>query len=540
MKFTFVPNKEPCAACKTLRKKCVRQNGDTGECDRCIKKGEKCVTESEASSLSDSSELSITEDSGSELQDWCAVVAELDSKIGAIEADLEQSLVQVKRQAPVEWKLGLLNGTIQLETPIRTMEELFIFTQASIRYLSPFSGLFIQRPVRFQSTSISISLGVSSEVQRKELINPRRSRFSTLDYNKEFTKLSASFDHRIVVNGLVMLYLEHYNPCTGFLHRPTFLQQYYALDDPMDSALTIAVCIDALFTLLHMLTYTPDEIRMLADMFYIRCRDLLFDMYDDPKQKLNVVLVTSLIQKYVADVRLNDLEANRLVTIGLLVCTDLAQYRTNLTPVEWVLFQRSYFRLKVSNLSHTVIHNSEIDISVPEEIKDMDVLDDESEKTKKSIRMTNEIIRLIGSPYISYLLGKVTNIFYGRPCDILLEDIVRFEATIKGYWNNLLAIYRICDDPFDPYGYKLVQGKVDPCHLLPFVVLHIVTGLITSSILQPHVIPSSENSAVAETIQVIKIRLRTLAVNSCRVLVHALNDNWVPSTDHIPYCKPQH
>ena len=115
---------------------------------------------------------------------------------------------------------------------------------------------------------------------------------------------------------------------------------------------------------------------------------------------------------------------------------------------------------------------------------------------------------------------------------------MRLEPTIRSCWDKLPLCYQLCRDPFDPSAYKLVQGTVPARYLVPFAAVHLVTGIITSSLLQPNIMSvSSGNSAVEETMEVVKRKLRWHAVNSCKVIVYALKENWVPSADHLPYCK---
>ena len=108
---------------------------------------------------------------------------------------------------------------------------------------------------------------------------------------------------------------------------------------------------------------------------------------------------------------------------------------------------------------------------------------------------------------------------------------------IKSWWDDLPPHFKICDDPFQPDGYKLVEKSVSSNYLGPFSTVHLLTAIIASSILQPHAMPASESAATVETIQIVREKLVSLALNSCKVLVYALNDNWVPQVNEIPTCR---
>ena len=336
------------------------------------------------------------------MQNWDTTLDALNSTM----KQLERKVAQIRWESSLEWNLSFVNGTLQLDTPIQSMEELFMFTQASMRYLSPFSGLFMKQPVRFDSTVVSITFGVSTVIQREELLKPRkRKRFWSLSHshNNSFTELSA-VNYRPIIDRLVMLYLERYNPYLGLIHRPTFLAHYYSMDNLMNSAVTLAICIDTLIKARHLIKYTSYEIGMLAELFYTRCRELLFAMYDDPARKVEIVVATSLITQYVSDLLLNHLESNRLTSIAKLLCSELASRRDQLTPVQWVLLQRNHVNLEFYYRQYQVVYEDKVNFPLLSLYGDLEVLDDEPEETRTSIHLINEVFRFVGSPYISALM----------------------------------------------------------------------------------------------------------------------------------------
>ncbi|KAI8144970.1 hypothetical protein BJV82DRAFT_606941, partial [Fennellomyces sp. T-0311] len=524
--------RNPCRECKRARKGCIWKNAEIQVCNRCSKLKHDCVSVDDKSIVP-----SVLHDDDQDLQTlWCIIIG-LESEMQQMEATktmVEQTLINNQHKDPVEWELSVTNGTMRLETPIRTMEELAMFAQASLRYLSPFSGMFNKHSIRFESPSISLTLGLSSVIQRHEMLNPRRKRYAMLSRRSNSAPETPAFDYRAIINHLVLIYLEHHNSVIGLVHQPTFLKYYRSLDDPLDSALTLAVCVDALARLRHLLKQSPSEVCFLSETFYSRCKGLLFDMYDDPAKKLEVIVVTSLLQQYLSDVLLNFIEANRLTTVALLACADLANCVNEMTPVERVLFQRNYFQLEVLNRTFKMLYEDKIDFAMPMDMIEMEVLDDEPEKTKMYMSLANHILRLLGSRFVSTIVGKINNIIYGQPCDLLFEDILRYEPIVMEWWGSLPAEYRICEDPFDLYAYKLVERKVSPKRLLPFIILHLLTGIFASSILQPRVLPLSENFVTMETIEMIRERSVSLTINSCRVLMSALDENWDPYASDMP------
>ncbi|KAI8144967.1 hypothetical protein BJV82DRAFT_606934 [Fennellomyces sp. T-0311] len=468
-----------------------------------------------------------------ELQSWWTTVDQLETQMQELEV-MKTRLQQdsaARQQPQLEWQLSITNGVLRLETPIRNVEELAQFSKASMRYLSPFTGFFTRQPIRFESQSISLTLGLTAAMQRHDMLKPRRRQLALLDYNdssQHSTQISRS-----TIDHLVSIYLRHYNSIYGAVHQPTFLQHYHSMDDPMNSALTLGVCVDAIVRVHHQLNYSANKLCLLGKLFYNRCKDLLFDLYEDPRQKLKVVIVTSLLSQYLIIMHLNYIEANHLVTMALRVCPDLIRCHGGTTPVERVLFQRHYLHLEMLSRVLKMLHEEKVDFTKPTGIEVMEALDDEPEKTKVYMAMSNHIFRLLGSPYVSDMMRRINNIFQGLPCDILLEDILQYEPLIKEWWSSLPEQYRVCEDPFDHDVYKLVEVKVSE-NYFPFFILHIMTGVFASSILQPNVTSTAEGTVPMEAMQLIRDKSASLALSSCKVLIHALDQNWDPKTSDMP------
>ncbi|KAI8144969.1 hypothetical protein BJV82DRAFT_606935 [Fennellomyces sp. T-0311] len=513
-------------------KKCVWKDYNAELCNRCVKLGIAC----NSMSVKSITPTPVKTDTP-EMQDMWTTIEQLGTEMQQLEV-MKASLVTKQQPPHMEWQLSITNGVLKLETPIQTIEELVMFSQASMRYLSPFSGLFNKQPIQFESKSISLTHGLSYIMHRHEMLKPRRKRFEILGYNDNNQIIRRStHTSRSTIDYLVSMYLRHYNNAIGMLHQPTFPKYYQDLDDPWDSALALAVCVDALARIRHLLVYSPDEACILSEVFYSRCKDLLFDMYEDQTQRLQIVVVTSLLLQYLSDVLLNHLEANRLATVALLICADLENCVSRMTPVERILFQRNYFHIKMSDRSFKMLYEDKIDFTKSISMPEMEVLDDEPEKTKWYVCMVNNTLRFLGSRYISDMMAKVNRIFLGQSCDILMEDVLRYQPLVLEWWNSLPQELRLCEDPFDPHAYKFVEGKVAPNTLLPFTILHIVTGIFSASILQPKVTPTSETVASPELVQLIRKNSIALAINSCKVLVYSLKENWDPYTSDMPSGK---
>ncbi|KAI8144953.1 hypothetical protein BJV82DRAFT_667492 [Fennellomyces sp. T-0311] len=460
-------------------------------------------------------------DGDQELEIWWDEVNQLETELEQVEALSRGGYLEDNFKEPV-WQLSVTNGYIQLDTTIRSMDEMLIYKQASIKYLSPFIGLFKHKvQIQFESTSISVPLGSNILMQRRAALRPRPKKYVFDSSNAESLPL---FDYRAIIDTLIPLYLKSVAVVSGLLHAPTFLEYYQKLDDPLNDPIILAVCVDALVTI-RLDQYSTKEKRVLAETFYNKCRDKLFDMYDDSAYKFKAVITTSFLLTYLMDMLLNYVEARRLVTVAVLICSDLEKKYNDMDPVERILYQRHRMNLEMAVRTFSLIFEDKMDYTVTDRKVEFDILDDEPEETREHIAIYNHIFRLIGHPYITTVLGRINNIFYGRPCDLFLEDVLRLETFLRDWWDTLPSDYRLCEDPFNPSVYKLVEKKLRAPHLLPLIAVHVATGLISASLLEPRL--STEAGCItSDILHSMRERLGKHAANSSRVLVYALKGNW--------------
>ncbi|KAI9260739.1 hypothetical protein BDA99DRAFT_538328 [Phascolomyces articulosus] len=586
-------NPKPCKVCRLRRKKCVWScnNNSNQICDRCSKLNIDCIPQSDSSDeqLDEGVEL-MAQDGDQELQRMLDDMNQLNNEMQLLDstkANLEQLLslvnttaavneqqlqqyrspslswssspslsslspymspsssstittvsskkavVPQQEEANTEWQLSIVNGSIRLETPIRTIDELTMFTQASLRYLSPFTGLFKQEPVRFEATCISPSLGLATVLQRSVVCRPRKKqRFALINYHKN--NQVQPFNYRAIMDYLLPLYFEHYNSMVGMLHAPTFWKHYHSLDDPLECPITLAATIDATVSLRNLIDLTPIQRRLIGDYLYSKCKDILFELYEDPDRKLEIVTTTCLLQTYLTDVLLNAVEARRLLSVALLLCSELSPIADKFPTIDRILFQRHHVIMEVNQRAFNMLFEDKIDFAIPGGMLNMQPLDDEPEKTKMYINLYNHIFRLLGCPYISTIMGQINAIFYGEPCELYLEDILQYEPIVRDWWDSLPPDLRICEDPFDPEGYKLVENKVSSKLLFPYAAMNLLTAVMTSSVLRPQYTPSSENAITIDVMHAVRQKLISLALNSSRVLIHSLQANWLEDTCDTP------
>ena len=297
----------------------------------------------------------------------------------------------VAKSAEPNWKLSIVDGAVRLETSIRSIDELLQFSQASFRYLSPFSSLFANESVVFESTSgqvVSIALRL---VSRQSL---RHSRMQLLP-----AELPTMHDYRPTIDKLVNMHIECHSKRVPLIHAPSFLTYYRSLDDPLKSPVVMAICVNMLGSFRRGVDYTAQEKRQLSDFFYQKCRDLLLDMFDDPDRRLETVITISLLITYVSLIRLQFAEARRLATIAYLIAKDLdSSGADRMHKFERAMFQRHRVHVE-HNMKMLCMLLDETDDHIP--CGDpMEPLEDESKENHEFIGALNHLGQLAQSPYI--------------------------------------------------------------------------------------------------------------------------------------------
>ncbi|KAI9261604.1 hypothetical protein BDA99DRAFT_511884 [Phascolomyces articulosus] len=421
-----------------------------------------------------------------------------------------------------EWQLSIINGQIRLISSIQTIDELEMYTRASLRYLSPFAAIFETEQIHFDSSSISIALGSKRFIQRNNVKKPRKT-FKAIGFDDTI------YDYKAIADKLIRRYIETYNEMVGLLHVPTFMKYYNKLEDPLTDALTLAICVDAIVTVRRHFDYTPTEKRYLADYFYTKCKYLLLDMFEDPTRKFETVMATTLVQRYLIEMVMDCSEARRLTTVALLICADLdVLYITNkMGPVERVIYQRHRLYLEIYNQTFDMLLEDRLDFTAAANIQ-LETLEDEPEKTREYATMCNHIFRFAGSTYNMNLMHRINNLIHGRSSSLRFDDILRFEPVAREWFASLPEEYRICDDPFAPDAYEFVDKCESTSNILPFATLHMNAAVVTSSILQPRL---SENSPAFDILRLVRDRAASLAVTSCKVLISVMKANLKEDSD---------
>lgn len=363
----------------------------------------------------------VVECGNQELQLWTKEVAELYREISKLERTLDTLVTKNSLSAPrrsdgqrakrakasttttteqdgPQWKLCFVDGKLRLETDIKSISELLSYGWASMRYLSPFSGLFDQESLYFEGIERSIVPRTFQAISNV---------FLELHAKKTEMTLSMyplKIDPRILVDYLINEYLTSANERRPLIHVPSYLKYYRGLKDVMQDAMTMAICSTMAITM-RPRTVNTIERRRHAEYFYMKAKDLLADMFDDPSRRLETVITISFMLHFIMFVMLKFHEARRLGSISYMICKDMEieAKKTEPPPIQHAIFQRH--NLFIGSIMHML--DLFIDDRFVCEVPMFDILvtlPDESPRAKEHVDVYNHILRLGNTDYVRHIL----------------------------------------------------------------------------------------------------------------------------------------
>ncbi|KAI8139925.1 hypothetical protein BJV82DRAFT_239557 [Fennellomyces sp. T-0311] len=499
-------NDYPCTYCKSRRRKCVYAD-DFDDCLLCMQMEVDCIP----CGLSDGEQP---------LRDGDHQVKQWRRQINQVEHDLD-TLRQLMNEH-LQWDLRIVNGCIQVASRIRNLDELFEYNQASIRYLSPFEQFFRRELIQFKGVSASVALASTGLIVRHAM--PHSTTRHIICHGL----------HEIAherMDSLVKLYMERYNSYTGLLHSRSFLEYYHGLEDPLSSPLALAICVDCIAYFYPQLKYSIQETRDMAEFFYVRCKDMVLDILDEPRGRLEAIVATNLLMQYLLDILLEYGEARRLATIALLACHELESQ--DLSHIQKVLLQRSRVSLQLWICYIDLIIEDRFDFtSIKADTVYM--LDDDPAPVLIYLSMWRHVIGLVGSEYITTLMEHVRySVLHGRPCELSLDLILQFEPTIQKWWNNLPSELRLCDDPFDLNASReAIENVLSSTHMIPLALVHLITAMTQSTLLQPH--SPTQDQGNTDIINILRDRAQTLTLCSTQALIYVMKKNLEVDIEAMP------
>ena len=383
--------------CRMRQRKCVWEISNF-KCERCELSGKECIP-----CTSDRSNMSI-QNGSEQLFKWWNQVMELETELNSARDGLflhksnstrtATSVTNGTHHGERQWTLRIVDGRVLLESNIKDYQELLIYHQASIRYLSPLTGLIQRENIRFDSISIS-AIALGNLAMRCNRYQPRQ--------QKQQQQKLQQYNYRHEMEKLINIYMKTYNQIIGILHEPSFMNHFNQIENPLCCPTALTTCIDAIAYLYPQLPYSSLEKRQWAEFFYNKYKAILFDMYHDPDCRLEVVTTTTLVLQYLIDIVMDFAEARRMITMALLICNDLDE--NTMSQTDLILFHRHRTCLQLYDKCMNFYLQGEVDFSGIQ-VPDTELLEGESDQVVKYLMACKSVIELIGSPYMTSLMVK--------------------------------------------------------------------------------------------------------------------------------------
>ncbi|KAI8081892.1 uncharacterized protein B0P05DRAFT_596186 [Gilbertella persicaria] len=480
--------KSPCHYCKQRRRKCEKTS-ESEPCKRCVQMKRKCISQDLAQLAGDSSE---EEDKcTAELQDTIEMVSiyqqvlDLEKQIQTME---EEKQALVKKQSEPQWIIEYSDGQLQLKSQIKSIDELVLFGQSVIRYLSPFGDAFHSKTLRFEMINPSIikeamqTVAIHMIKYKKPLESSQYIQYNSIHFMQP----------REAIQRLVDRYFFCFNDTVPILHEPSYREHYSKLKDPLKDPITLAICASSAVSHCRHSFLSSQEKRYLGEYYYKLCMEYLIDMFDDPSQAIESLLVINLLQMFwFLTLRIS--ESKKWASVALLLGNSLRNQNKSyskdvahldrMTRINQATIHRNYTLSEfLMTMIDFIIYDKREDRNILTE--KYDVLPDESQKIKEWIELTNHLIELCLNPAFILIVTQARHLALGDPVELSFEDILRYEETILEWWHNLPDHLKICQEPSN-FNKEMIQSSYDVRKLMMACFMNVITLSVQGVFVQP-------------------------------------------------------
>ncbi|KAI7849002.1 hypothetical protein BDC45DRAFT_521709 [Circinella umbellata] len=441
--------------------------------------------------------------------------------------------ISPQQKQEYEWKLTVQDGLLRLHNKFESIQELLQYSDAFMAHLSPFRGVFQKSLIHLETMSFNlllrtfrfVFLSIEDSESNKRSRSSLSSRFHKTNnafnnqhlhnpqrqqHHQEQSYINNTIKHptipclhmhyQPIIDHLIHIYSNHENSRRLFLHVPTFLKHHHNLQDPLSCPITLAVCVHILCTTRQMITHSAAERRAIANFFYDKCKDILFDMFDDPKRKLETIVVINLLQHFTTFILLRVNESRRWTTVAHQLCKDLESsfeqriYRqqeevTWLQPgMERVLLQRHAFYTKnnfqlldfIMDESKHVQYSAKLDMTVSY----MEVMPGEDIRTCEMIEAHNRLLQLCTNPYMAAITTHSQKLDgSSKNAEVSFDILMRLNNAIRDWWNDLPVFLRLCDDPYAENAMDAIEKNTSVPKALIFSFIHSILLKIDACVL---------------------------------------------------------
>lgn len=401
-------------------------------------------------------------------------IKQLENEMRKLEIDLnkEKSANALVKKEPV-WHIRFANGHMMLDSEIKDFEELLLYGNSFIRYLSPFGHTFQTSSVVFERVGPSIIHNILSTISK--LLNSQGNKRSIYENSSVIRCLQPS----VYLDRLVDRYFYCYNNFIPLVHEKSYRKYIETLEDKLQDPVTLAMCASASIHLCSHSFFDSNEKRYFGEYFYHRCMDKLIDIFDETERHLESLIVVNVLQPFMmTTMRFND--SKKWASIATILASNLKEkypnYRNgkDLTNHATRTFYASIHRNSVV----AKIIMGIIDFSMDNRIErietfneSLDILPDDPPFTKSVLEMFNYIVIIESHPITELIYKQSRELVLEGKTQLTLEDIVCYESILMDWWHNLPDYFKISKGPFD-CSKELIEACTDTQTLLMCLYVH--------------------------------------------------------------------
>ncbi|KAI8141086.1 hypothetical protein BJV82DRAFT_187897 [Fennellomyces sp. T-0311] len=482
-----MPRKTPCRACKKRQRGCFyHQNSSV--CVRCTKLKLTCIPIDNLPD--DDDDVLPKEYIPKTLEYWRYQVTQLDQEMKYLERNVRECSTMAKQG---QWQLSVEDGKLKLQTAIKSIEEMIMYSRASLRYISPFKGLFNNVPIRCENATFTPILRAFRKMFTRVINEPDRPRLA------EEQLQTTSEHYRTIIDHIIHVYFQYKNPRLPFLHAPTFFEHYRNLADPLSCPVTLAVCVNTVCTSRRHLDYSADERRHLAEFFYTKCKAILVDIFDAPSRKLETIFSVTFLHHYVTFILLQPSEARRLVTIAYLLCRELdSQADDNDVPAMRILIHRhSMFAENALSVLSFLMDERPSPYSLLC-ARLMETIPGEDDATCQNIDMYNHLLPFVTNPQLRAAMDPMDHMISGGSDHVTLEAVFRLDLMVHEWWKGLPNHLRVCDDLFAENATSSIQQNTSIHKAIVFSCAHATLLRLYACLITPERFPQDGDSPTGD------------------------------------------
>lgn len=319
-----------------------------------------------------------------------------------------------------EWKVKLKNGSFQIETGIKSINDLLKFQTNDLLYLSPFSSslssfgdssiysgadsIYSDEIYRGSESGMLLRFGSKDAIPFTIKMLVQSAKKENLRPATILLPRILRFNSTAVMDQLITVFFSCHNTYKAALHESSFMKNYKQLNNPMTDLLSTSLCSYVCSSPCDHLYYTPSERRQLADYFFEQARSIILDQFDLPEKRLENIIGINLITKYMhMTLRYN--QCQKLNSLAYQLCIDVRDQPPELT--EHLFEDELYRMLYTRHLTLTARTRRLLD-TISGNIVDTEflllpkwiIIGDEPEETKRYVRMQNRLLDLYNHPFI--------------------------------------------------------------------------------------------------------------------------------------------